>query len=527
MAKPQGFAKVIIVLTTITAAIMELLDTTIVNVALNQISGSLGATIEDIAWVITSYAIANVIIIPMTGFLGEYFGRKNYYTTSIIIFGIASYFCGMSDTLWELVLWRFVQGIGGGALLSTSQAILFDAFEPEERPLASGFFAMGIVMGPSLGPVLGGWIVDNLKWSDIFFVNIPICVLATVLTIVFIERKPDEGTQKDKIKIDYAGILLLMLFVGSIQYILEKGEGEGWFESRTITILTITTFLGLIGFIWREKTTEHPVVNLNVFNNKTFAMSSIFTVVGGFGLFTSVFVYPLMVQRINGLTPTETGWSLMLPTFLGVFLFPIIGKYLSTGGKPIPFMVAGICIYVVFGFIGGSSTADMGKWEFFPMQMLRVVGVSMLQMPLINQAVAGLEPKDFPAGISISNMIRQLGGAFGIAVANNYATSRAAQHRSDLLANITPENPAFQQRFQGIASMIQQKTGDAFQATQVAYKNIDLIVTKQAYYLAYLDTFRLVSIIFICIFPFIFLIRTPKRSKAEINKLNKAAEEAH
>jgi DHA2 family multidrug resistance protein len=217
----------------------------------------------------------------------------------------------------------------------------------------------------------------------------------------------------------------------------------------------------------------------------------------------------------------------MLPTFLGVFLFPIIGKYLSTGGKPIPFMVAGICIYVVFGFIGGSSTADMGKWEFFPMQMLRVVGVSMLQMPLINQAVAGLEPKDFPAGISISNMIRQLGGAFGIAVANNYATSRAAQHRSDLLANITPENPAFQQRFQGIASMIQQKTGDAFQATQIAYKNIDLIVTKQAYYLAYLDTFRLVSIIFICIFPFIFLLRTPKRSKAEINKLNKAAEEAH
>ena len=141
MAKPQGFAKVIIVLTTITAAIMELLDTTIVNVALNQISGSLGATIEDIAWVITSYAIANVIIIPMTGFLGEYFGRKNYYTTSIIVFGIASYFCGMSDSLWELVMWRFIQGIGGGALLSTSQAILFDAFDADERPLASGFFA--------------------------------------------------------------------------------------------------------------------------------------------------------------------------------------------------------------------------------------------------------------------------------------------------------------------------------------------------------------------------------------------------
>ena len=176
MQRPQGFAKIIIVLTTITAAVMELLDTTIVNVALNQIAGNLGATIEDIAWVITSYAIANVIIIPMTGFLGEYFGRKNYYLGSMILFGIASYFCGMSDSLWELVFWRFFQGIGGGALLSTSQAILFDAFEVEDRPIASGFFGMGIILGPSLGPVLGGYLVDNYEWNDIFYVNIPVCI---------------------------------------------------------------------------------------------------------------------------------------------------------------------------------------------------------------------------------------------------------------------------------------------------------------------------------------------------------------
>jgi DHA2 family multidrug resistance protein len=527
MTRPQGFAKFIIVITTITAAVMELLDTTIVNVALNQISGALGATIEDIAWVITSYAIANVIIIPMTGFLGEYFGRKNYYLGSMILFGIASYFCGMSETLWELVFWRFIQGIGGGALLSTSQAILFDAFEPEDRPMASGFFGMGIILGPSLGPVLGGYLVDNFHWSDIFLVNIPICIIAVVLTVVYIDRKEGEGANRRNMEVDYLGIIFLMVTVGALQFMLEKGESEGWFDSKLINICAFLFVTGLAAFIYRETSIDQPVVNLRIFKNQTFTMSSIFTLVGGFGLFTSVFVYPIMVQRINGLTPTETGLSLMVPTFLGVFLFPMIGRFLSKGGKPLPFMISGILIYIIFGFVGGESTSDMGRWDFFPMQMLRVIGVSFLQMPLINQAVAGLKPNEYAAGISLTNMIRQLGGAFGIAVANNYATTRAAQHRSDLLSNITAENPLFQQRWQGISQTMAQKTGQLIESGNIAYKQIDLMVTKQAYYLAYLDTFRLVSIIFILIFPFVFLIKTPKKTTVDVAKLAKASEEAH
>jgi DHA2 family multidrug resistance protein len=463
----------------------------------------------------------------MTGFLGEYFGRKNYYLGSMILFGIASYFCGMSESLWELVFWRFIQGIGGGALLSTSQAILFDAFEPEDRPMASGFFGMGIILGPSLGPVLGGYLVDNFHWSDIFLVNIPICIIAVVLTVVYIDRKEGEGANRRNMEIDYLGIIFLMVTVGALQFMLEKGESEGWFDSKLINICAFLFLTGLAAFIYREISIDQPVVNLKIFKNQTFTMSSIFTLVGGFGLFTSVFVYPIMVQRINGLTPTETGLSLMVPTFLGVFLFPMIGRYLSKGGKPLPFMIAGILIYIVFGFIGGESTSDMGRWDFFPMQMLRVIGVSFLQMPLINQAVAGLKPNEYAAGISLTNMIRQLGGAFGIAVANNYATSRAAQHRSDLLSNITAENPLFQQRWQGLSQTMAQKTGQLIESGNIAYKQIDLMVTKQAYYLAYLDTFRLVSIIFILIFPFVFLIKTPKKTSVDTAKLAKASEEAH
>ncbi|HET7899441.1 MAG TPA: DHA2 family efflux MFS transporter permease subunit, partial [Flavisolibacter sp.] len=230
MKTPKGFARFIIVLTTVTAAVMELIDTSIVNVGLNQIAGSLGVTIEDISWVITAYAIANVIIIPLTGFLAEFFGRKTYYIVSMIMFTIASYMCAESTSLVELVIWRFVQGVGGGALLSTSQAILFDAFEPKDRPMASGLFGMGLILGPTLGPTLGGYIIENYSWPLIFTINIPIGIIATLLSLSFIHKKEDEGKHKDQIKIDYAGISLLMVGIGSLQYVLERGEAEDWFS---------------------------------------------------------------------------------------------------------------------------------------------------------------------------------------------------------------------------------------------------------------------------------------------------------
>jgi MFS transporter, DHA2 family, multidrug resistance protein len=527
MAAKTGLAKYIIVLTTVTAAIMELLDTTIVNVALNQMSGSLGATIEDIAWVITSYAIANVIIIPMTGFLGEYFGRKTYYLTSMVLFGIASYFCGASEGLWELVFWRFIQGIGGGALLSTSQAILFDAFEPKDRGIASGLFGMGIVLGPTLGPVLGGYILNNYDWSQIFYVNIPICILATILTFLYIDRKEGEGESKAEIKIDYLGIALLTMGIGSLQFVLEKGESQDWFQSRMIVTVSIMAVVGIIGFIWQELTTEHPVVNLGVFKYKIFAFSTLFTLIAGLGLFTSAFVYPVLVQRVNGFTPYEAGLSLVAPTMAAVILFPIIGKRMSSGAKPIPYMFVGICMFIFFGFYSGTATPDMGRWDFFPMQVCRTVGISLLQLPLISQAVAGLKPKEYPAGIALTNMIRQLGGAFGIALANNYAFNRAAQHRSDLMANMNLENPLFTERITGMTNNMIAKTGDVFNATAMAYKQLEGAVSRQAYYLAYLDTFRLVGIFFILILPFLFLLRTPKKTAEEAAEMAKATAESH
>ena len=524
----KGFARFIIVLTTVSAAVMELVDTSIVNVALSQMAGSLGVTIEDIAWVITSYAIANVVIIPMTGFLAAYFGRKNYYVGSMILFTIASWLCGTSTGLGELVFWRFVQGIGGGALLSTSQSILFDAFEPKDRPIASGLFGMGIILGPTLGPTVGGWILDNAQWPLIFTVNIPIGIVATILSVLFIERKPDEGTQRSSIKIDYAGILLLIVGIGSLQYVLERGEAEEWFDSELIRVLSVGALVGLVGFIWRELTTPHPVVNLRVLGNRTLALTTVFTFVVGLGLFTSVFVFPILAQRVLGFSPLETGLALLPATAVGVIMMPLIGRRMASGASPVPFVLVGFILFIVFGWMSAGINAEAGKWDFFIPLALRAIGISLVQLPLINQAVAGLQPQDYPAGIALNNMIRQIGGAFGIAMANNYIAHRFAQHKTDLIANTYSGNPAWDERLSATIQGIIARTGvEISTATQMAYKQLNFLVEKQAYLLTYLDTFRLVSVFFILVFPLIFFIRVKKQSAPPSSEAKLAMEEAH
>lgn len=505
---------------------MELIDTSIVNVGLNQIAGSLGVTIEDISWVITAYAIANVIIIPLTGFLAEFFGRKTYYIVSMILFTIASYLCAESSSLVELVIWRFVQGVGGGALLSTSQAILFDAFEPKDRPMASGLFGMGLILGPTLGPTLGGYIIENYSWPLIFTINIPIGIIATVLSFSFIAKKEGEGKKKDQIKIDYTGIALLMVGIGCLQYVLERGEAEDWFNSHLIQVLSALALFGLAGFIWRELVVKHPAVDLHVLKNRNLAFTTIFTFVIGLGLFTSVFVYPVMAQRIMGWTPYETGLSLLPPTLIGVVMMPVIGRLMAKGVSPLPFVIIGFLLFAAYGFLSGGVTPEADRWDFFFPLILRALGLSLVNIPLINQAVAGLKPKEYASGIALNNMIRQLGGAFGIAMANNYIAHQYMQHRTDLLGgNIVANNPAYSQYATSATQMLASKTGNAYGASQQALKLLDLRIDKQAYFLSYLDTFHMIAIFFVAVLPLVAFLRTKKNTNAQ--EAMKAAAEAH
>ncbi|HEK22047.1 MAG: MFS transporter [Mucilaginibacter sp.] len=499
----------LIVITTISAAIMELIDTSIVNVALNNISGNLGATLEDASWVVTAYAIANVIIIPMTGFLSQYFGRKNYYLTSIVAFTIASYMCGHSGSLWILVFWRFVQGIGGGALLSVSQGILFDAFEPEQKGIASGIFGMGIVIGPTIGPVLGGYIVDNFHWGLIFDINIPFGIMAALLTWQVIDRKEDElHIDKKSIPIDYVGITALALGIGALQYVLEKGQSDDWFQDSTIRILTAIAVVGLGVFIYWELHTKNPVINLKVLKSRNLIGSNVLTFVCGFGLFGSIYLFPVMVQRIMGFTPTEAGLSLIPGALVTIFVMPVIGISLGKGFPPIYFVVAGFAFFIAHGYYSSMATADSGKWWFTATQIYRGLGTACLTVPLISQSVVGLKPSDMPYGISLTNMFRQLGGAFGIAALNTYATRRFATHRSDLVSNLQMNNPLLRERIQATAhGMMAKGVNPGIAQSKTAYAVLDFSISNQAQLLAYLDGFLLIAVFFVCTIPFMFLLK--------------------
>lgn len=501
------FVKIIIAVTTISAAVMELIDTSIINVALNNISGTLGATLEDASWVVTAYAIANVIIIPLTGFLSTYFGRKNYYLASIIIFTIASYLCGTSSSLWMLVLWRFIQGLGGGALLSVSQGILFEQFKPEEKDIAGGIFGMGIVLGPTIGPVLGGFIVDNYHWALIFDINIPIGIAAALLTWKYIEKQPEEyNIDRKSIPIDYIGILSLTVGVGALQYVLEKGQSEDWFQNETIRYLTVAAIAGIGLFIWWELHTKNPAINLRVMKSRNLIGSNLLTFVCGFGLFGSVYLFPVMVQRVMGYTPTEAGIAMIPGALITIFAMPFIGGGLNKGIKPIYFVMAGFVLFILHGYTSSLATAEAGKWWFTLTQVCRGLGTGFLTIPLISQAVVGLQPKDMPYGISLNNMFRSLGGAFGIAIMNTYATNRFATHRSDLISNLQGNNPLLTSRLDGITQGMISKGINPISAKQAALSNLDYIVSNQAQMQAYLDGFLLISLFFLCTVPFMLML---------------------
>ncbi|UKJ05981.1 DHA2 family efflux MFS transporter permease subunit [Solitalea lacus] len=522
----SGFKKWIVVVTVISAAMMELIDTSIVNVALSQMSGSLGASIEDIAWVITSYAIANVIIIPITGFLARYFGRKNYYLGSIILFTVASYFCGQSTNLWELVFFRFVQGIGGGALLSTSQAILFDNFKVEERPLASALFGMGVIMGPAFGPTLGGIIIDNYSWPLIFDINIPFGIIAAILVYFFVDKKSEEyNIDRKSIRIDIVGIVLLAVGVGALQFVLEKGESEDWFQTSYISWTCVLAIIGIIGFILWELKTDNPVVNIRVMQNKTLAFTTVLTFILGYGLFAAVFIYPVMVQRIMGYTPTMTGMSLIPGTLSAFFILPIIGKAMTKGVSPKVFISLGFVAYIVFTFWMGSFTAEASSGDFFLPLIFRGLGVALLTVPLTNQAIMGLAPKDIPQGIAINNMMRQLGGSFGIALTNTYVANRVAVHRNDLISNVTEGNFLASERINQLTQAFYSKGFSFDVAKNQAMHVLDGMVTKQAFLMSYLDAFRLVGLFFVICIPLILLVKKGKKPSEEAIKA--AAEAAH
>jgi len=505
-----GARKWIITATVILASVIELIDTSIVNVALPQMMGNLGATLDEVAWVITAYVVANVIIVPMTGWLSARFGRRNYFAFSVILFTVASVFCGHATNIWELVAFRFIQGIGGGALLSTSQSILVETFPREQLSLANALFGMGVVTGPTLGPVLGGWITDNLSWPWIFYVNIPIGITACILTLLFIRNSAFERSTK---VVDWWGIALLAVGIGCLQVVLERGERDDWFNSTRICVLAVMAVVALVAFIWHELTTAEPVVDLRVFKTRALSTGVLMSFILGFGLYGSVFIFPVFAQSLLGFTPTQTGWILMPSGLATAIMMPIIGSWVQRGVPPQIMTGSGFLIFFGFCFILSRSTLATGSNEFALPLMMRGVGLALLFIPITNMSLRSLAPKDVPQGAGLTNMMRQLGGSFGVAVIITFMSRRNMMHRSNLVNNLDINNPVVQNKLNAIQQGLTLRGFNPFTAKQAAVKMMDLSVTKQVAVLGYMDVFLYLGVMFLICIPFVLLVRGKKKKK--------------
>ncbi len=509
-----GFRRVIITITAVLCALLEIVDTTIVNVALTNMRGSLGATLTDVAWVITAYAIANVIVIPMTSWLSQQFGRRNYFAVSIIIFTTASFLCGNASNIWELVAFRFIQGLGGGALLVTAQTIITESYPLAKRGMAQAIYGMGVIVGPTLGPPLGGYIVDHFSWPFIFYINIPIGIIATILTLTFV-RSPKYGEKLRANQVDWWGIFFLASFIGSLQFVLEHGQQDDWFNDSTIVILSCVTIFGFLLFIWREMTYKYPIVNLSVLKDGNLRIGIVMCFILGFGLYGSTLIIPIYTQSILGWSATDAGLLLIPGSITTAFCMPIVGNLIQKGFPQGYLVGGGFFIFFVFTFFMYTViTPDTGTEHFFWPLIFRGIGLGLLFVPITALSLSTLSGKSIGEGAAFTGMMRQLGGSFGIAIITTFITRFGQKHRVDLISHLDGSKYEVQQRILQLQKNFQAKGFSVNESLNKAYQVIDYNVLKQSTVLSYMDIFLYLGILFLFCIPIIFLI---KRGKTKIN----------
>ncbi len=505
-----GFRRVIITITAVLCALLEIVDATIVNVALTNMRGSLGATLNDVAWVITAYAIANVIVIPMTSWLSQQFGRRNYFAVSIVIFTVASFLCGNATNIWELVAFRFIQGLGGGALLVTAQTIITESYPLAKRGMAQAIYGMGVIVGPTLGPPLGGYLVDHFSWPYIFYINIPLGIIATLLTLSFV-KSPKYGEKLKANQVDWYGIILLATFIGALQFVLEHGQQDDWFNDNLILSLSIISVFGLILFIWRQLVYKFPIVNMGVLTDGNLRIGILMSFILGFGLYGSTLIIPIYTQAILGWTATDAGLILIPGSITTAFMMPIVGKLIQRGVPQTYLVAVGFFIFFLFTLMMyNNMTPDTGVEHFYWPLILRGIGLGLLFVPVTTMSLSTLKGKNIGEGAAFTGMMRQLGGSFGIAIITTYITRLSQNHRVNLIAHIDSSSLEVQQRLIQIQRGFIAKGYSLNEALKKAYQAMEYNIMKQSTVLAYMDIFLYLGILFLCCIPIILFIKKGK-----------------
>jgi len=504
----------IIALAVTLATFMEVLDTSIANVALPHIAGSLSAGQDESTWVLTSYLVSNAIVLPLSGWLSSIIGRKRFYMSCVALFTVSSVLCGFAPNLAMLIFFRILQGVGGGGLQPSEQAILADTFPPAKRGMAFAVYGVAVVMAPAIGPTLGGWITDNFSWRWIFFINIPVGILSLALTSRLIQDPPYLRRRKlSETNIDYIGLGLIALGLGTLQVVLDKGQREDWFESNFIVTLTAISAASLVWVVIWEWYHKDPIIDLHLFRERTFATANFLMFMLGFALLGSTLLLPLFMQTLLGYTAERSGMALSPGGFTIMLAMPLVGFLLSRY-SPRWLLVFGLTMLSLSLFHMTRFDLDV---DFKTVTMARVyqaIGMAFLFVPINTAAYAFLPREKNNAASGLMNLARNIGGSVGISFVTTMLARRAQVHQVMLSQNLNAANPQFRSQLNGITGVfLGSGSGPGSgpgSAVQHGYALVQANIIRQSTMLAYVDNFWLLGVVIFCLIPLVFLIKKSK-----------------
>lgn len=501
--------KWLVAFTVILPTFVEIMDTSVANVSLNHIRGTFSASVDEATWVLTSYLVSNAIILPITGWLSSLMGRKRFLLMCIVIFSVSSFLCGSAPNLMSLVFFRVLQGLGGGALQPLSQAILLETFPVAEHGMAMAAYGIGVVIAPVIGPIVGGWITDNLSWRWIFYINIPICILSVIMVMLFIYDPP--YIRKAPGKIDYFGLGFLAVGLGSLQIVLDKGEREDWFSSNFIIYLTAIAAVSLVVFVIIELFfVKNPVVNLRVMKDISFTSGSMMMFFGFFGMFASIVLYPIFLQTLMGYTATLAGLVLG-PGGLTILLFMPITGILLRFFDARKILVVGLMIGSYAVYMMSQLSLDASFTNILIPRIVQGVGVAFFFVPLMTATMSTIPKEQMGNATGMFNLLRNLGGSFGTAFVMTQLSRRAQFHQSMLSEKLNIYNFSFVMAYERTSELLKRTFAAGTATAQSSLEMIYNMTLRQAMMYSFADMFYLLCILNLCILPLAFLLNNTRR----------------
>ena len=509
----------IIAFTVTLATFMEVLDTSIANIALPHIAGSFGASTNESTWVLTSYLVSNAIVLPISAWLATRFGRKRFYMVCVTLFAASSFMCGLAPTLGILVLFRVLQGAGGGGLQPSEQAILSDTFPPEKRGLAFSMYGMAVVVAPAIGPTIGGWLTDNYSWRWIFYINVPVSIISLYLTSRVVEDPPHLKVEQEKsrnAKIDFTGLGLVGLGVGALQLVLDKGQEKDWFGSNLITGATIFAIVVIVVWIFWEWHHPQPIVELKLLKNRNFATAVFFLFILGMVLYGTTVLLPQFMELLLGYPAVTAGMALAGGGFAMMVMMPIVGQLVSRN-DPRKLMACGFGA-AAFGLFYMSTHLTLGA-DFstvFWVRVIQVLGLPFIFIPSNVLSYVGIPREKNNQVSSLINFTRNIGGSIGIALLNTFLTRETQRQRTYYSARMQHGNPEFESMLNGLKVTLQSRGVSAVEATHQAYARIGMLLEQQASAVAYKDIISVLALIILCLVPLVAIMQRPPKAQGEL-----------